>query len=50
MIMGTKLAEITMAKQCIAAKQELMFLQAEFDELIALSCLRTPALDQLRRQ
>ncbi|MGE5494912.1 MAG: ketopantoate reductase family protein [Burkholderiales bacterium] len=48
MIMGTKLAEITMAKHCIAAKQELLFLQAEFDELIAKSGLRTPAIDQLR--
>lgn len=50
MILGTKLAEITMAKHCIAAKPELRCLQSEFDELIAKSGLRTPAIDQLRRQ
>lgn len=32
-VMGTKLAEITMAKHCIAAKPELLSLQAEFDSL-----------------
>lgn len=49
-IMGTKLAEITMAKHCIAAKPELTCLQAEFDALIAQSGLRTPSLDKLRSQ
>jgi hypothetical protein len=39
-----------MAKHCIAAKQELLFLQAEFDELIAKSGLRTPAIDHWRRR
>jgi 2-dehydropantoate 2-reductase len=47
-IMGTKLAEITMAKHCIAAKSELAYLQAELDALIAQSGLATPAVDMLR--
>ncbi len=47
-VMGTKLAEITMAKHCIAAKPELLYLQAEFDALITQSGLKTPAIDRLR--
>ncbi|NTV89876.1 MAG: ketopantoate reductase family protein [Clostridiales bacterium] len=47
-VMGTKLAEITMAKHCIAAKQEMLCLQSEFDTLIEGSGLKTPSIDRLR--
>jgi 2-dehydropantoate 2-reductase len=49
-VMGTKLAEITMAKHCIAARQELDCLQAEFDALISQSGMKTPAIDMLKMQ
>lgn len=47
-IMGTKLAEITMAKHCVSARLELLCLQAEFDTLILQSKLKTPSIDKLR--
>jgi 2-dehydropantoate 2-reductase len=46
--LNTKLAEITMAKHCIAAKPEMTFLQKEFDELILKSNMATPNIDALR--
>ncbi len=48
LFMNTKLAEVTMAKHCIAAKSEMRFLQAQFDALIEQSGVPTPAIDQLR--
>ena len=48
-IMGTQLAEITMAKHCVAAKAEMRCLQSEFDALIAKSGISTPAIDALHR-
>ena len=48
-VMGTKLAEITMAKHCIAAKPEMLCLQSEFDTLIAESGMQTPSIDKLRK-
>lgn len=48
-VMGTKLAEIAFAKHCIAAKTEMLSLQAEFDSLILQSRLQTPAIDILRK-
>lgn len=48
LIMGTKLAETVLAKHCIVAKPEMLYLQAEFDSLIAQSHLKTPAIDRLR--
>ncbi|MDW7671773.1 MAG: 2-dehydropantoate 2-reductase N-terminal domain-containing protein [Bacillota bacterium] len=47
--MGTKLAEVTFARHCVAAKPEMICLQAEFDELIARSTVATPAIDALRK-
>ncbi len=47
-VMKTKLAEITMAKHCVAAKAEMMFLQSEFDKIIAASGVKTPNIDILR--
>jgi 2-dehydropantoate 2-reductase len=47
--MGTQLAEITMAKHCVAAKAEMRCLQSEFDALIAKSGISTPAIDALHR-
>lgn len=47
--MKTQLAEITMAKHCIAAKTEMVFLQEEFDRLIDQSNMKTPHIDSLRR-
>lgn len=47
--MGTKLAEIVLAKHCIVARPEMLFLQAEFDLLITQSQLKTPAIDKLRK-
>ena len=49
-VMGTRLAEITMAKHCIAAKAELACLQAEVDALVAQSGIATPAMDKLREK
>lgn len=46
--MRTTLAETTMAKHCVAAKSEMIVLQKEFDELIVLSGLDTPAIDNLK--
>lgn len=48
-IMGTQLAEITMAKHCIAARMEMVDLQEEFDQLIRKSGLETPYIDLLRK-
>lgn len=47
--MGTQLAELTMAKHCIAARAEMVALQAEFDWLIQKSGLQTPHIDLLRK-
>jgi len=46
--MGTKLAEVTMAKHTVAAKPEMQALQREFDRLIQKSGMETPAIDRLR--
>jgi len=48
MFLRTKLAEITMAKHCLAAKTEMVFLQKEFDELIVKNKMATPNIDSLR--
>ncbi len=48
-IMGTKFAEIAMAKHTLAAKSEMICLQNEFDVLIKKSGVRTPSIDKLRR-
>lgn len=45
LFMGTQLAEITMAKHCIAAQTEMVSLQAEFDQLINKSGMKTPHID-----
>ena len=47
-IMGTELAEITMAKHCVVAKTEMVTLQEEFDQLIINSGIKTPHIDCLR--
>lgn len=49
LIMNTKLAEITMAKHCITARQEMLCLQKEFDYYIIKSGLRTKAIDILKK-
>lgn len=49
LFMGTRLAEITMAKHCIAARPEMISLQEEFDRLIEKSGMKTPNIDQLRQ-
>jgi 2-dehydropantoate 2-reductase len=49
LFMKTRLAEITMAKHCIAAKQEMLFLQKEFDALIEKSGVSTPNINRLRQ-
>lgn len=49
LFMRTEMAHITMAKHCMAAKDEMTFLQAEFDALIAKSGLDTPAIDELKQ-
>lgn len=46
--LGTKLAETTMAKHCIVAREEMKCLQAEFDGLVLQSHIPTPAIDRLR--
>jgi 2-dehydropantoate 2-reductase len=47
-IMSTQLAELTMAKHCIAARAEMVALQEEFDRLIQKSGQKTPYIDLLR--
>jgi len=47
-IMGTKLAEVAMAKHTIVAKPEMKQLQKEFDFLINMSMLETPNIHSLR--
>ncbi|BCN30902.1 ketopantoate reductase family protein [Anaeromicropila herbilytica] len=47
--MRTTLAETTMAKHCIAARSEMIFLQQEFDTLIEKSGIKTPVIDRLKR-
>ena len=37
LFMGTKLAEITMAKHCIAAKPEMEYLQHEYEQLVSFT-------------
>lgn len=48
-IMNTKMAEITMAKHTIAARDEMRVLQADFDCLVRRSGLPTPHIDQLKK-
>ena len=48
-VMRTQLAELTMAKHCIAARAEMVALQEEFDRLIQKSGLKTPHIDLLRK-
>ncbi len=47
-VMGTQLAEITMAKHTSVAREEMIYLQNEFDELIKKSMISTPNIDILR--
>jgi 2-dehydropantoate 2-reductase len=47
-IMSTPLADLTMAKHCVVAHEEMLSLQIEFDLLIQKSGLSTPHIDQLR--
>lgn len=47
-VMGTQLAEITMAKHTLFAREEMIYLQNEFDELIQKSEVNTPNIDKLR--
>ncbi|WMJ77530.1 MULTISPECIES: ketopantoate reductase family protein [unclassified Sedimentibacter] len=47
--MRTTLAETTMAKHCIVAKSEMIYLQEEFDELIRKSGVETPIIDKLKK-
>lgn len=47
-VMGTQLAEVTMAKHTLAAREEMVYLQNEFDELIQKSVISTPNIDKLR--
>lgn len=47
-IMNTTLADLTMAKHCAVAHEEMLALQTEFDLLIQRSGLSTPNIDQLR--
>lgn len=49
LFMGTQLACITMAKHCVAARAEMICLQAEFDVLINKSGLHTPNIDKLKQ-
>lgn len=48
-IMGTKLAEITLAKHTAVARPEMTYLQEEFDNLIRKSGENTPVIDKLRK-
>ena len=47
-VMGTQLAEVTMAKHTSVAREEMIYLQNEFDELIKKSMINTPNIDKLR--
>lgn len=47
--MNTKLAEVGMAEHSMAAKDENIELQNEFDKLIKKSGVKTPVLDKLRK-
>lgn len=47
-VMGTQLAEVTMAKHTSVAREEMIYLQNEFDELIKKSMISTPNIDILR--
>ncbi|WP_216561642.1 ketopantoate reductase family protein [Tissierella carlieri] len=47
-VMGTQLAEVTMAKHTSVAQEEMIYLQNEFDELIKKSMISTPNIDKLR--
>lgn len=49
LFMKTRLAEITMVRHCVAAKQEMIFLQKEFDALIEKSGVSTPSINRLRQ-
>lgn len=49
LIMRTQFAEITMAKHCIVAKEEMVALQNEFDQLIVASKTKTPHIDGLKQ-
>lgn len=48
-VMGTKLAEITMARHTAAARSEMIYLQEEFDSLIRKSGENTPSIDKLKK-
>ncbi len=48
-IMGTQFAEFTMAMHCVAARDEMIFLQMEFDRLIAASKHSTPHIDRIKQ-
>jgi len=48
LFMRTTLAETTMAKHCVVAKSEMIFLQHEFDRLIEKSGINTPSIDKLK--
>ncbi|MEA4925673.1 MAG: 2-dehydropantoate 2-reductase N-terminal domain-containing protein [Syntrophomonadaceae bacterium] len=47
-ILGTKLAETAMAKHTLAARDEMVCLQKEFDILIGQSKMSTPFIDKLK--
>lgn len=49
MFLKTELAQTTMAKHCMVAKDEMIHLQKEFDELIKQSAIQTPMIDKLRK-
>ncbi|MGL4344751.1 MAG: ketopantoate reductase family protein [Cellulosilyticaceae bacterium] len=49
LFMRSILAETTMAKHCVVAKDEMRVLQKEFDVLIQSSTVKTPAIDRLRK-
>lgn len=45
----TELAQTTMVKHCLVAKDEMIHLQKEFDELIQQSDIQTPMIDKLQK-
>jgi 2-dehydropantoate 2-reductase len=49
LFLRTRLAEFAMARHCIAAKQEMVCLQKEFDALIEQSGVSTPNIERLRK-
>lgn len=49
LFMRTTLAETTMAKHCVVAKSEMIFLQSEFDKLILRSGVKTPTIEKLKK-